>query len=293
MVAREMICAGSFYPSLKSDCQRAIDSLLQQVKEPQLDTNFEPKAAVVPHAGWEFCGDVTASVFNALKESEIHIDIFLLFGAVHLRGVLSAAVYNGSAWKTPMGIINANRQLADSLVKSSSVFEEDSRCHSGEHSLEVVCPFIKHLYPDAEICPVLVPPSEDAFQAGQQAAEAVKDLKDKNVFCIASSDLTHYGRRFDFAPAGEGETGCKWAKDVNDKAFIEAAVSMNAKSVLSKGIYERSSCGPGAVAAAVEYARQMGSKKGRLLKHTHSFEVISSNYLCSSDSSVGYAGIIF
>ncbi|OXU15888.1 AmmeMemoRadiSam system protein B [Sedimentisphaera salicampi] len=293
MVDREMICAGSFYPSLKSDCQRVINSLLEQDTQAQTLENFEPKAAVVPHAGWEFCGDVTAAVFNALKQSKISIDVFLLFGAVHLRGVLKPAVFDGAAWQTPIGIVDVNQQLADLLVKNSSVFEKDSRCHKGEHSLEVVCPFIKHLYPDAEICPVLVPPSEDAVQAGKDAAEAVKKIEDKNVFCIASSDLTHYGRRFDFSPAGEGEVGCKWAKEVNDKAFIEAAVSMDAKSVLSKGIYERSSCGPGAVAAAVEYARQVGSKEGKLLKHTHSFEVISSNYLCSSDSTVGYSGIIF
>jgi AmmeMemoRadiSam system protein B len=281
-----MICSGSFYPADRAACEAAVNRLISVSENDSLCRDVQPVAAVVPHAGWEYCGDVIGEVFSRIKG--LRIDTFLLFGAVHMHGVLGPLVYDGQAWETPLGKLQIDREIAVRLLESG-VFSSDVFFHSNEHSLEVAAPFIRGCFPDSKICAVLVPPNADALLAGRIAAEVAGD---GNVFCIASSDLTHYGKGYDFEPAGCGEEGYIWAKEINDRSFLNSVISLEAQACLSKGVNDRSACGAGAVAAAVEYARSRGSTEGILLKHTHSCEVLGREYLCTTDSTVGYAGIL-
>jgi AmmeMemoRadiSam system protein B len=52
-------------------------------------------------------------------------------------------------------------------------------------------------------------------------------------------------------------------------------------------------CGPGATAATVAFAREMGCERGRLLAQTSSSEVMRGKMGTTSTDSVGYAAIIF
>ena len=116
---------------------------------------------------------------------------------------------------------------------------------------------------------------------------------DKRVVCIASTDLTHYGPGYGFCPAGVGDDGVQWAKDTNDKSFIELALEMQAKRLLADAGQKDNACGGGAAAAAVAAAKELGAEKGMLLSHTSSNEVMIRKYNQSSQESVGYAGIVF
>jgi AmmeMemoRadiSam system protein B len=92
---------------------------------------------------------------------------------------------------------------------------------------------------------------------------------------------------------GKGSEGLQWAATVNDRQFIDLALSLDAERLLSEAIEKANACGPGAAAAAIAAARKRGAAKGQLLAYTHSNDVMRSKMGQTSRDSVGYAAIVF
>jgi MEMO1 family protein len=80
---------------------------------------------------------------------------------------------------------------------------------------------------------------------------------------------------------------------VNDRTFIELAMALDAEGLLKDALNKMNACGPGAVAATVAAAKELGVEKGKLLGHTHSNDVMRLKYNQTSEESVGYAAIVF
>jgi AmmeMemoRadiSam system protein B len=136
-------------------------------------------------------------------------------------------------------------------------------------------------------------PSGDYSAQLGTIAEIISNNRDKKIAIAGSTDLTHYGRDYGFTPAGEGENGIKWAKDVNDKAIIKNIEEMDSKGVVETARSSASACGPYAVAATITLCKKLGANKVTTLNHTHSSEIMTEKFGSISSSSVGYAGIIF
>ena len=168
----------------------------------------------------------------------------------------------------------------------------DKFLHNCEHSIEVNVPFIKFRFPQASIVPILMPPMPSIIETARRIGEVLASQGGK-VVCIGSSDLTHYGNDYGFTPAGLGAKGCKWAKEVNDKSLISSILEMDCGKVLEKGVNDCSACGPGAIAATIAAAKELGARKARLLSHIDSSEIMREKFARSSESSVGYAGVVF
>ena len=188
---------------------------------------------------------------------------------------------------------SADRILAAEIIKAVTPAEAEPDAHKFEHSIEVQVPFIQHLFPEAKIVPVIVPPATFAVQLGYDVAQCIKKTTDKKIVCIGSTDLTHYGPRYGFCPKGTGPDAINWAKDVNDRQFIDLALNMKAEDVLTTSMERENACGCGAAAATVAMAKTLGKTKGLLLAHTHSNEVMQQKFNRTSDESVGYAAIVF
>ena len=81
----------------------------------------------------------------------------------------------------------------DELVRSVS------GVHDQEHSIEMQLPLLQHsLAPGWRLLPVLVGQIEDS--AVREAARLIRPLVDADTLVVASSDFTHYGRRFRYMP---------------------------------------------------------------------------------------------
>jgi AmmeMemoRadiSam system protein B len=292
MLARKPAVAGQFYPDKKDACISEITECIQSRNVPK-DLPQHILAAIVPHAGWLFSGDVAALVFNSIKQADTSVDTFVIFGAVHWPYGRSAAVYDDNSWLTPLGSIEINTALARQIVEGSSHAESNPEAHQTEHSIEVQVPFIQFLFPFAKIVPVMVPPAEFAVEFGRDVAQVIEAQGDKKIVCIGSTDLTHYGPRYGFDPAGVGADAIDWAKNVNDMEFINYALALNAEKILHTAMQNQNACGSGAAAATVSAAKALGKNKGMLLAHTHSNEVMEKKFGESSEESVGYAGIVF
>jgi MEMO1 family protein len=291
MQTRKPIVAGQFYPVQHDLC---LDEITGFIENETLSDSLPETivAGIVPHAGWTFSGQLAELVFSAIRQQHEKIHTFVIFGAAHSYMGPAPAVYDKGAWVTPLGEIAINEDLAEIVIKNSTA-KSDLNAHADEHSIEVQIPFIQHFFAGAKILPIIVPPADQAIKLGEAVGDIIKSEKDKKIICIGSTDLTHYGPRYGFAPAGVGQKAIQWATEVNDRQFIDLALKVEPEKLLENAVENYNACGPGAAAATVTIARKLGKTKGVLLAHTNSNEIMKTKMRTTSNESVGYAAIVF
>jgi len=285
------VVAGQFYPGQHDSCIGEINKCLEAATTgEQLPETIA--AGIVPHAGWTFSGSLAAMVFSAIKQQHEKVNTFVIFGAAHSYFGASPAVSDRGIWETPLGEVVIDEELADAVLKTGLAVS-DQRAHLREHSIEVQVPFIQYLFAGAKIVPVVVPPTGQAVALGTSVGEIIGQQEGRKIVCIGSTDLTHYGPRYGFAPMGTGKNALEWAKKVNDKKFIELALKLEPEDMLAGAVKDGNACGPGAAAATVAAAKKLGSKQGLLLEHTTSNEIMLQKMGTTSADAVGYAAIVF
>lgn len=290
MQIRKPVVAGQFYPGGREACLAEIRACIASGALPEhLPASIV--AGLVPHAGWTFSGALAALVFSAVRQQAQRVETFVICGAAH--GYLGATPVadDSDAWETPLGTIEIDGTLRERLVARQAVAVAGS-AHRHEHSIEVQVPFIQHLFPEARILPIIVPPLECAVALGEALGEAIAQTATVAV-CLGSTDLTHYGPRYGFVPKGASAEGTLWAHTVNDGAFIELALRVEPEALLSGAVASGSACGPGAAAAALAVARRLGVDAGVLLAQTNSNAIMRDRMGPSSRDSVGYAAMVF
>jgi len=291
MQARKPVVAGQFYPGQHDSCISEIHECLEAVNlsEPLPEAIV---AGIVPHAGWTFSGSLAALVFSAIKQRHEKVNAFIIFGAAHSYFGTLPAVSDKGLWTTPLGEIVIDEELAEAILGTGQAVSDPS-AHLSEHSIEVQVPFVQYLFPGAKIVPVVVPPTEQAVALGTRVGEIIGQQEDKKIVCVGSTDLTHYGPRYGFAPMGTGKNALEWAKNVNDKKFIDLTLKLKPAELLAGAIKDGNACGPGAAAATVAAAKKLGCKQGLLLGHTTSNEIMLRKMGTTSAEAVGYAAIVF
>jgi len=279
--------AGGFYPTRSSDAERMISQFMESPVG-GLEGVDRLVGAVAPHAGWVYSGPTAGKVFRALV-GRSKPKLAVCFGAVHVMGVRRAAILPEGEWKTPLGNIPIDEEAAQVLIDTLGDHVEVSRHpHEEEHSLEVIMPFLKKSFPDIKAVPVMVPPDRKSSAIGTLIGAELSQRDD--VIILGSSDMTHYGSRFGFTPAGEGKAAVNWVRDVNDRKLIDIALDMRAEDIVGAATEDHSACGAGAIAATAAACKELGARKGYLVEYTTSYDVRPTD---GADTFVGYAGIVF
>ncbi len=291
MFTRKPIVAGQFYPAQHNSC---LDEISQCLDEVELSKSLPENivAGIVPHAGWLFSGKLAAMVFSAIKQQHEKVNTFVIFGATHSYSGRLPAVYDRGRWITPIGEAVIDEELADTVIRTKAAVS-DPDAHQFEHSIEVQIPFIQHLFPGTKILPILTPPAKQAITLGSTIGDIIATKDDKKIVCIGSTDLTHYGPRYNFSPMGNSADALRWASEVNDKEFIDLALNLEPEAMLTSADEKCNACGPGAAAAAVAVAKSLNKTKGLLLAHTNSNDVMLKKMGTKSQETVGYTAIIF
>lgn len=201
---RSTAAAGKFYTDDKDELINQLNSF---EKYNSKDYNYKTRAIIVPHAGYDYSGQLASEGFYYLDKSVKNI---FIIGPPHYVAVKNAALSHFEKWSTPLGEIEVNQEINDELVKKFSCeFEDDA--FKQEHSVEVQVPFIQKLIPDVKIVPIL---------AGRNI-QKITDIIDyywhdsQNAFVI-SSDLSHFhdsklAKKIDSVTAQMIET-----KEIND-----------------------------------------------------------------------------
>ncbi|PID57793.1 AmmeMemoRadiSam system protein B [candidate division KSB3 bacterium] len=287
MSTRKACRAGSFYPADEASCRRELQRCFGDYHAPDLPGSI--RGGIVPHAGWIFSGSTAAKVFKSIHEKSAP-ESFLIFGAVHVRGVgRKASFFDRGSWETPCGTVPIDEELARMITENASdIVQADHHSHHDEHSIEVQLPFIQYLFPAAKILPIMVHPTEEAVSLGQRIATLLQNQQ-KQVCVLGSTDLTHYGPRFGFTPYGIGQHSLRLMK-ANDRKLLDLIVAMKAEHVIRETEIHRNACGAGAIAATIAAVKILGAERGHLLEHITSQDVIPDR---PASDFVGYAGIVF
>jgi len=229
---------------------------------------------VCPHAGYMFSGAVAAQAYYSLA-LEGRPDVVFLFGPNHTGHGSGLAVMNDGFWRTPLGDVEIDSELANQVVRESRIIDVDDSAHRFEHSIEVQLPFLQFLYgSEFKIVPIgfLMQDLSSAREVGEAVA---KVLAGENGVIIASSDMTHYEPQ---------ESASR-----KDKMVLEAVEAMDEEKLYSVIETHRiSACGYGPIAALMTAARVLGAKEAKLLCYKTSGDVIGDY-----SSVVGYAAVCF
>jgi hypothetical protein len=291
MQTRKPIVAGQFYPGQHDACIAEIHEFLDEMP-PHDSLPDTIVAGIVPHAGWTFSGALAAMVFAAIRQRHEKVNTFVIFGAAHSYFGDAPALCAAGAWLTPLGQAVVDEELAQAVLSSTNATDEFS-AHAAEHSIEVQIPLIQDIFPGAKILPILVPPREQAVALGGAVGRIIERTEQKKIVCIGSTDLTHYGPSYGFTPIGIGKAALQWAKEVNDRKFIDLALRMDPHGLLADAAENCNACGAGAAAATIAAAKHLGKTAGTLLAHATSNEIMLEKMKTTSRDSVGYAAIIF
>jgi AmmeMemoRadiSam system protein B len=152
-------------------------------------------AVVVPHAGYQYSGSAAAHAYAKLRGLDCRRTVILAPSHhVAMRGV---AMLDWDGFTTPLGTVRIDRAAVSALCQQP-LFCIDAAPFAGEHALEIQLPFVRSVLPDVPVLPLLV--GHLAAGDAAQLAAALQQQCDRQTLCIVSSDLTHYGRHFDYVP---------------------------------------------------------------------------------------------
>jgi AmmeMemoRadiSam system protein B len=285
-----------FYPADPDRCRTVAAELVRAHPQGGPSARRNWRGAIVPHAGWICSGAIAGEAIATLAAGAAATpDVVVVFGAIHTPlQTTAAALSSHRAWHEPTGDAQVEAELGAELLEAGGagggLFVVDDRFHRREHAVEVELPLIQAAWPGARVLPVEVPVTDDAGEIGRRAARQAEAAGLRALF-LASSDLTHYGPSYGFAPAGVGPQGLAWAKD-NDRRLLELVTRMRVDRIVPEVRENLNACGGGAIAATLAACREMGAIEAKLLKHRNSFETLADVHPQPPVDAVGYAGMV-
>ena len=279
--------AGTFYSGGAQELTSNVDEFLAKATVKPLAGPI--MALSVPHAGYEFSGQVAAYAFALLKGRKFARVVVI--SPCHIEAFPFSSIYDGDAYATPLGTISIDKEFAKKLVAQSSLIKFSGRGHGevqgrGEHSLEVELPFLQRTLGEFKLVPIVMGDQNydmeralgvalaKLIQAEQKGAAAGSSLSGDTLI-VASSDLSH------FHPYDEAVR--------LDHKVLNAITEwdyFNMSQNFERRIWE--ACGGGPIVAMMVAAERLGANRARILKYANSGDV-------TGDKSrvVGYGAVAY
>jgi AmmeMemoRadiSam system protein B len=260
---RYPVVAGQFYAGTKSALLKQIEWCYTHPhgpgKIPQAQAGPRKVVGLVsPHAGYMYSGPVAAHGFALLAQDGMPSSVVVV-GPNHTGIGSGVSIMVSGRWRTPLGDVEIDGQLASSIKRSSDIIDEDVAAHAGEHSLEVQLPFLQHLFGDKfKIVPICMMMQDE--ETSEEVASAIAEAAaKKDVVVIASTDFTHYEPQ-------------RSAVVKNGKA-IDKILALDWRGLMRTIEDENiSMCGYGPVSVMLKAVSELGAKRAKLLKYATSGE---------------------
>ncbi len=146
---------GIFYPGEKDALSARLHKLLNHTDNGETGRLAENVySIIVPHAAFDYSGEIAAAAFKAISGREI--ETVVLLGPVHREPVEAVILPQSQIFQTPLGSVTVDEEAVRKLAGLSLSFRVDDIPHLEEHCLEAQLPFIQHLLPGALIVPILL-----------------------------------------------------------------------------------------------------------------------------------------
>jgi AmmeMemoRadiSam system protein B len=280
MKIRRPTQAGAFYEgdaeALKTQIENCFLQELGPKKRPKVNKAGlrEVIGLVCPHAGYMFSGAVAANAYYELAQDG-KPDIVVILGPNHTGYGSGLALMNEGVWRTPLGDVEVDGEIANEIVRETRLVDVDDVAHRFEHSIEVQLPFLQFLYgSEFKFVPVCFQ-LQDLSSAVEVGKALVEVLANKNAVVVASSDMTHYEPQVN--AAAKDLAALKAVEAMDEKRFYSVIETRNVTA-----------CGYGPIATVIVSAKGLGAKEAKLLCYKSSGDV-TGDY----SSVVGYAAVSF
>lgn len=276
--------AGTWYPASPAVLRATARNLMRQASAAPRPAG-RPVALVVPHAGWAFSGVVAGSAYRLLAPGDVARVVVV--APSHHGAFGGYALDESAAWRTPLGEVPLDRNAVEAL-KAPGLARAVPGVTGPEHAVEIELPFLQAALGSFSLVPVLVGRADAADQAA--FAERLARLDDGRTLFVFSSDFTHYGPRFDYAPFG-ATRGARARIRALDAEAIGLLASLDADGFRAF-LREKDAtiCGRTGLATMLELLARIAPRaKATLLSHWASGEIPG----VGDDSSVDYAALCY
>ena len=216
----ESTIAGSWYPGNEREIRALAEKWEMRINGEKSAPPIpdRPNVLLMPHAGWAYSGEIawrTARLVRGAKYSRV-----VILAPSHRAWIENRLVApEAEAVSTPLGKISIDREWLDRLALMAPV-ARNNRIHAAEHSAQIEYPLLQLALGDGF---TLVPLVMGSFGRDQMAmcARALARLMDDRTLLVISSDFTHYGKDFSYAPYGTsgGEDVRAKVASVDGEAF--------------------------------------------------------------------------
>ena len=271
--------AGSFYPASESQLREMISSMLNNA--PEVEPEGEILAAMAPHAGYVFSGNVAACTFRCL--SKLDVDTLVIIGHDSYQKSV-AFTCSADYFQTPLGNVPVDREMIRKMHQFNGGIKNNRLFHARDQTIEIQLPFLQVLglkckivpilfgYPTLENCRIL---SEAIFSAG----------KGKKVFILASTDMSHYPSYESANRLDNSTLNVLKSLDVN-RLFTHLTDRRTLGSIPN---LQTALCAMGGVGTAILYSKARGANYAQILRYANSGDTVMGD----KSKVVGYSSVLF
>jgi AmmeMemoRadiSam system protein B len=277
---RSPAVAGSFYP----DSPKVLTAQVRKFINDATLTETDGKliGLIAPHAGYVYSGHVAGYAYKQLMEHSF--DTVVLVGLSHRYRIDGAAIYARGAFRTPLGDVPIDEDLASEIMRLNSDILDLPPAHANEHSLEVQLPFLQYLLSDFRIVTILLQDDspENVIPLSQAIAEA---MGDRSALLIGSTDLCHYPT---YEEARKSDQVVIEAIECFDSDYLREQMDQYMQRQPAQN-FHCMMCSTGAIYTTMRTAKALGGNRIEVLKAANSGDVP----IGGRDQVVGYmaAGI--
>ena len=259
------VVAGLFYPDGRADLEHELDQLFSRAAVKPMPGKLI--GMIAPHAGYQYSGLTAAFAYRRLEGQSF--DTVVIISPSHAEYFDGISVFDGVAYRTPLGDIPVDDGLRRELLENEDLIESSRHGHAEEHAVEVHLPFLQRQLKNMRILPIVMGDQRRpyCFHLGKKLGSV---LHGKSALLIASSDLSHY-HAYDTANRLDG-------------IIIDDVSRFDENKMMSDLEENRAeACGGGPIVALLAAARQLGANRTEILHHCNSGDVTGEH-----DRVVGY-----
>ncbi|GBU29185.1 hypothetical protein R84B8_02749 [Treponema sp. R8-4-B8] len=179
---RSPVGAGMFYPEDRKEILNYLRSF--SMEEGQ---GGHAKAIIAPHGAWSYSGTLVAKAFSSAMGRSGNIKRVVILGPIHDKREKGLFLSNSHSFHTPIGNIPVDREMSEELEFHGNFFEINDIPHLGEHSIEILLPFVKYCFPDASIVPILMgqPKAQYIYDLAQSLKAVVAPVLDETLIVVS------------------------------------------------------------------------------------------------------------
>ena len=148
---------------------------------------------LVPHASYDFIAGLCGAAFAAAADRPPATVV--LAATVHRDRDDAVYLPEEDSFATPLGPVPVRREVIERWTGRTSRFRLSSLPHREEHSLEIQLPFVKRLFPGADLVPVLAGGLGGALADLRDALVELEQRFEGPFLYVLSSNLSRYDDR--------------------------------------------------------------------------------------------------